>query len=217
MSSTSKTQLEQTYKKVKKQNTDLANEYLKELNKNYNQKISDYKKQIEAQKLAVPRNYTDDYDLNAINRLINERKLKERMANLGLTNSGANKTFEIGLDIAKQNADNFVTMQKNRELQKLDAAYDNYYNKLDSELQSKRTETMKWLNDKSASLLSNLASKYNSSSSSNSVSNRVLSVYNKLVDMNSPSQQEFYIELVHEGGIITDKEAAHLKKKLGLD
>ena len=208
------TNIDSLYKKAKNKNTEEANAYLAELNALYNKKIDQYKEQTEAKKKALPRDYTDDYDLNAINRLINERKLSERMAKLGLTNSGANATLKAGLDIAKANADNLVTLQKNKELQKLDADYQAYYNKLDDELQSERLNVMKQLNNKNASLLNSLLSK---NSSGNTGSGKLLSVYNKLIDLNSPSQQRFYIDMVLQGGIITAEEAQQLKKKLHLD
>ena len=110
-----KTEITESYKKAKNENTNAVNEYLKALNDSYNKQITAYKLQIEKAKKAAPRNYTDDYDLNAINRLINQRKLNERMASLGLTQSGVNQTLKSGIDIAKQNADNLVTMQKNKE------------------------------------------------------------------------------------------------------
>ena len=85
--------IENLYKKAKNKNTQEANKYLAELNALYNKKVSEYRANIEEKKKAVPQNYTDDYDLNAINRLINERKLTERIAKLGLNNSGANATL----------------------------------------------------------------------------------------------------------------------------
>lgn len=220
---TIKKELEKSYKKVASQNTKAVNEYLAALNDNYNKQITAYKQQIEAKKAAVPSSYKDDYDLNSINRLINERKLNERMAALGLTNSGANQTLKMGLDIAKNNADNIVTMQKNKELLALDNDYNAKFNSLEADLQNKRTAALKSLNDRNASLINSLTAKYNdaiksiNTSTTSGSSGKLLTVYNKLIDMNSPSQQRFYIDLVCDGGVITEDEAARLKKKLHLD
>ena len=208
--------IENLYKKAKNKNTQEANKYLAELNALYNKKVSEYRANIEEKKKAVPQNYTYDYDLNAINRLINERKLTERIAKLGLNNSGANATLKTGLDIAKNNADNLVTMRKNKELQALETDYNDYYNKLDNELQGERLKVMKELNNKNASLYNSLTNKYSNTSNEGTTSSKLLSVYNKLVDMHSPSQQKFYIDMVLEAGIITPEEANKLKKKLHL-
>lgn len=223
--STLKKEITDSYKKAKNENAKAVNEYLKSLNESYNKQLEAYTKQIAAQKAAVPRNYTDDYDLNAINRLINERKLNERMSSLGLTKSGANATLQAGLDVAKQNADNLVTVQKKKELSNLTQAYNNYYNELEADLNSKRDAAMKALNDKYASLLSTLTSKYNdavkSSSTANTVgsnsSTNLINVYNKLLSMSSPKQQIFYIDVLYDDGILTGSQVSRLKQRLGLN
>ena len=218
-----KTEIENSYKKVKNENTKAVNEYLKALNESYNKQLAAFQKQTAEKKAAVPRNYTDDYDLNAINKLINERKLKERMASLGLTNSGANQSLKAGLDIAKQNADNLVTIQKNKELSNLDSEYNKYFSSLEADLNSKRDAAHKSLNDKNASLLSTLTSKYNdavknaSRSSGNSSTSDLISVYNKLISMTSPKQQMFYIDILHDDGVLSTSQVKRLKQKLGLN
>ena len=224
--STLKTEIEKSYKKAKNENTKAVNEYLKALNDSYNKQLAAFQKQTAEKKAAVPRNYTDDYDLNAINKLINQRKLKEKMASLGLNNSGANQTLKAGIELAKQNADNMVTIQKNKELSDIDKAYNQYFSSLEADLNSKRDAAHKSLNDKNASLLANLTAKYNEAVKNNTQNNAgskggsnsdVISAYNKLVQMNSPKQQMFYIDMLLDDHIISESQANRLRERFGLD
>ena len=230
-----KTEMENSYKKAKEQNTKATNEYLKALNESYNKQLAAFQKQINEKKAAVPRNYTDDYDLNAINKLINERKLKERMASLGLTNSGVNQTLNAGLEVAKQNADNLVTIQKNKELNDLDNKYSEFLSSLNADLSDKKAAAQKSLNDKNASLLSTLTAKYNkaveeankpktttqtttkTTTTKSSSNSNLISVYNKLISMNSPKQQMFYINMLNDDGILNSTQVKRLKQQLGLN
>ncbi len=219
-----KTEITESYKKAKNENTNAVNEYLKALNDSYNKQITAYKLQIEKAKKAAPRNYTDDYDLNAINRLINQRKLNERMASLGLTQSGVNQTLKSGIDIAKQNADNLVTMQKNKEISDLNDQYNKYFSSLEADLNSKRDAAQKSLNDKNASLLSTLTAKYNeavkslsSGGGKGTTNSDLISVYNKLTSMDSPKQQYYYIQLLQDDGILSNSQVNRLKQRLGLN
>ncbi len=47
--------------------------------------------------------YNDLYDKNAVQRLINEREVAEGMANLGLTNSGLNRTQQTAVQLSYAN------------------------------------------------------------------------------------------------------------------
>lgn len=69
------------------------------------------KVQTEIDKL--PTAYQSAYDVNAIQQKINEREVAERMANLGLTNSGLNRTQQTAINIQRSNADAAITQQKN--------------------------------------------------------------------------------------------------------
>lgn len=58
-----------------------------------------YDAQLEKQKSA----YDNSYRENAIQKLINERKVAENMANLGLTNSGLNRTQQTAVQLSYAN------------------------------------------------------------------------------------------------------------------
>lgn len=237
-----KTEIEDSYKKAKSQNEKSVADYLKGLKESYNKQLNTYKKQTEQQKAAVPRNYTDDYDLNAINKLINQRKLKEKMANLGLTQSGVNQTLKVGLDIAKQNADKTVTMQKNKELSDIDNAFKKYSDSLEDNFSSKKDAAQKSLKDKNASLLSNLTAKYNNAvkaeldkkekeekekqkakenskkaNNKTATTSQLITIYNKLINMNSPRQQMFYMDALKDDGVLSSTQYKRLKQNLGLN
>lgn len=246
-----KTEIEDSYKKAKSQNEKSVADYLKGLKESYNKQLNTYKKQTEQQKAAVPRNYTDDYDLNAINKLINQRKLKEKMANLGLTQSGVNQTLKVGLDIAKQNADKTVTMQKNKELSDIDNAFKKYSDSLEADYNSKKDSAQKSLKDKNASLLSNLTAKYNAAvkaeldkkekeekekqkakeekekqkakenskkaNNKTATTSQLITIYNKLINMNSPRQQMFYMDALKDDGVLSSTQYKRLKQNLGLN
>lgn len=237
-----KTEIEDSYKKAKSQNEKSVADYLKGLKESYNKQLNTYKKQTEQQKAAVPRNYTDDYDLNAINKLINQRKLKEKMANLGLTESGVNQTLKVGLDIAKQNADKTVTMQKNKELSDIDNAFKKYSDSLEDNFNSKKDAAQKSLKDKNASLLSNLTAKYNNAvkaeldkkekeekekqkakenskkaNNKTATTSQLITIYNKLINMNSPRQQMFYMDALKDDGVLSSTQYKRLKQNLGLN
>ena len=207
------------YQKAKKENTAAVDAYLKELKNSYQKQLAAYSKEIAAKKAAAKTNYTDDYDLNAINHLINQRKLMERMDGLGLTKSGANQSLKMGLDVARQNADSMVSMQHAKELNSLDTALNNYKNSLDEKLSTQTAAAKKALNDKNASLYNSLTIKSTNSSggSTGSKNNTLISAYNKLLGITSPRQQVFYIDLLCDDGIITPQQAKNLKNKLGLD
>lgn len=207
------------YQKAKKENTAAVDAYLKELKNSYQKQLAAYSKEIAAKKAAAKTNYTDDYDLNAINHLINQRKLMDRMDALGLNKSGANQALKMGLDVARQNADNMVTMQHAKELNSLDAALNSYKNSLDEKLATQTAAAKKSLTDKNTSLYNSLVTKSMSSSggSNGSKNSTIISVYNKLLGITSPRQQVFYIDLLRDDGIITSAQAKNLKNKLGLD
>lgn len=60
----------------------------------------------------LPTAYQSAYDTNAIQQKINERQAAERMANLGLTDSGLNRSQQTAFAIQRSNADAAITQQK---------------------------------------------------------------------------------------------------------
>ena len=59
-----------------------------------------YNRQID----ETSKSYEDLYDENAVNRLVNEREVAENMANLGLTDSGLNRTQQTAVQLSYANS-----------------------------------------------------------------------------------------------------------------
>ncbi len=69
-----------------------------------------YNNEIESANVA----YTNEYERNAVQKLINEKKIAERNANLGITDSGINRTQQtaVQLGYARQKGDIDLARQK---------------------------------------------------------------------------------------------------------
>ena len=76
--------------------------------------------QVNKQKEALPQQYQSYFDSNAVQHLLNQRQLEERMANLGLTDSGLNRTQMTALTIQKQNTDAAYNQKKQQAINTLD-------------------------------------------------------------------------------------------------
>lgn len=89
--------LNETAEKQKQENTDL-----------YNTAVA-----------KTEESYDDDYELNSVQRLVNERQLKENMANLGLTNSGLYNANILANEKAYETANRQIDEAKQKELNSL--------------------------------------------------------------------------------------------------
>lgn len=65
--------------------------------------------------------YVDDYQKNAVQKLINERQVSESMANLGLTDSGLNRTQQTAVQLSYANQKGKIDLQKQKALDELSA------------------------------------------------------------------------------------------------
>ncbi len=71
-----------------------------------------YNKQSDDTEVA----YEDDYRENAVQKLINEREVAENMANLGLTDSGLNRTQQTAIQLSYANNKAKLDRQKQAQL-----------------------------------------------------------------------------------------------------
>lgn len=85
-----------------------------------NQALENTIKPIEQQKAALPQQYQSYFDTNEIQHLVNKRQLEERMANLGLTDSGLNRTQETALAVQKSNTTAAYNQKKQAAIASLD-------------------------------------------------------------------------------------------------
>lgn len=81
------------------------------INKNYDSQVD---KQSKA--------YEDSYRENAIQKLINERQVAENMANLGLTNSGLNRTQQTAVQLSYANNKAGIDKQKQSDIADINLA-----------------------------------------------------------------------------------------------
>lgn len=80
------------------------------------------KQQYEQQIASVPEQYKNLYSANAVQQAVNRRMLEERMANMGLTDSGLNRTQQTAVALQRGNADNAVRLQEQSAKDALNAA-----------------------------------------------------------------------------------------------
>lgn len=74
----------------------------------------------ELQKL--PQDYQFAYGKNEVQQRINERQLADRMSQMGLTDSGLNRTQQTAINLQRSNADAAVTQQKTAQQNALQQA-----------------------------------------------------------------------------------------------
>lgn len=85
-----------------------------------NQATNDAISGIKTQKAALPQQYQGAFDTNEIQYLLNQKQLEERMANMGLTDSGLNRTQETALVVQKMNTDAAYNQKKQAAISILD-------------------------------------------------------------------------------------------------
>ena len=100
------------YDPYKQKELDSANQVYTEqekvLNDSYNSQIADVKK-----------SYVDVERENAIQKLINEREIEENMSNMGLSNSGLNRTQQTAVQLSYANNQNKINLQRQAEVDSL--------------------------------------------------------------------------------------------------
>ena len=76
---------------------------------------NDYNAQIS----ETEKDYNDLYDQNNVQRIINERRIAENMANLGLTDSGLNRTQQTAAQLSYANNQNRLSIAKQKAVEDL--------------------------------------------------------------------------------------------------
>lgn len=94
-----------------KTNNQLADNQKKQTQNIYNQKITE-----------TGESYKDLYRENEVDRLINERRIAENMANLGLTDSGLNRTQQTAVQLSYANQKGEIGRSKQKALDSLTSA-----------------------------------------------------------------------------------------------
>ena len=73
----------------------------------------------EVQKAETEKEYNDLYNQNNVQRIINERRIAENMANLGLTDSGLNRTQQTAAQLSYANNQNRLSIAKQKAVDAL--------------------------------------------------------------------------------------------------
>lgn len=114
--------IEEITKEQKKLLEPQMNEDIKTSDNNYegqkNITTDTYNKQID----DTAKSYNDLYDINAVQKLINEREVAENMADLGLTDSGLNRTQQTATQLSYANNRNKIDLQRQKSVDTLTSA-----------------------------------------------------------------------------------------------
>jgi hypothetical protein len=100
-------------KKKQDANTAASNQYVADINAIVDTNISNSVNKVQGEIDKLPTQYQSGFDANAIQQKINERQVAERMANMGMTNSGLNRTQQTAINIQRSNADAAIRTQIN--------------------------------------------------------------------------------------------------------
>lgn len=76
--------------------------------------------------------YRRQYDANAIQEVLDRNTLDERMANMGLSNSGLNATQQTAIALARGNRDASTTANRNQFIADTELALQDVYNQADA-------------------------------------------------------------------------------------
>lgn len=88
-----------------------------------------YNRQID----ETSKSYEDLYDENAVQRLVNEREIAENMANLGITDSGLNRTQQTAVQLSYANSKNKIDVTRQKAIDTLTAALADAISKIDTD------------------------------------------------------------------------------------
>lgn len=100
-------------KKRQDANTAASNQYVADINAIVDKSTDNAVSKVQGEIDKLPASYQSSFDANAIQQKINERQTAERMANLGMTDSGLNRTQQTAINIQRSNADAAIRTQIN--------------------------------------------------------------------------------------------------------
>ena len=109
-----------------------ADKYIADVKAAYDPAIASAKTTADTQTQGLNQQFQKQYDTQAIQELVNKRKLAESMANQGLTDSGLNRTQETALAVTRTNNEGALTQQKNTQARQISQSLDNYLNGVNS-------------------------------------------------------------------------------------
>lgn len=145
-----------------------ANSWINELNSAIDAASKPVIEGMENSKGDVSNQYKSVYDANAVQELVNRRQVQETMANMGLTDSGLNRTQQTAIALQRGNADASARMQEQAALDKITQSINEYLAQIASQKQQNSANILGQTNSSIRSLeqslyqnaLNNAASQY---------------------------------------------------------
>ena len=114
-----------------------------------------YQTQVE----QLPAAYQELYDANAVQELVGRRQVQEAMANLGLTDSGLNRTQQTALSVQRGNADAAARLEQQQKTQALQDQIAQLIASGEAQKQQQtasiRNNTANWYNDAANTVYNN--------------------------------------------------------------
>ena len=120
-------------------------------------------KPYETRMEQLPEEYRKQYDYNAVEELVRQKQVAETMANLGLTDSGLNRTQQTAIAVSRGNADAAARLSQQEKTQELQDKMDQL--KATGEIQKQQTaaevkaNSQTWLNNLQSAAYENAASR----------------------------------------------------------
>lgn len=152
-------------KKQQTQNTTTSNAYVADLNAIVDKNISNSVNKVQGEIDKLPTQYQSGFDANAIQQKINERQVAERMANMGMTNSGLNRTQQTAINIQRSNADAALRTQINSATNSLKQQIADLYASGESQKAENSAKARYELEQKNQAVYENMMNNLYSSSS----------------------------------------------------
>lgn len=116
-----KTQQERREEYLKDHNAEKQSQ-INTSNQIYNSQKQQVQDTYNTQIADAEESYEDLYRENEVQRLVNQRQLNESMANLGLTNSGLNRTQQTAVQLSYANQKGEISREKQKALDTLSSA-----------------------------------------------------------------------------------------------
>ena len=182
-------------KKQQDQNTATSNAYVADLNAIVDKNISNSVNKVQGEIDKLPTQYQSGFDANAIQQKINERQVAERMANMGMTNSGLNRTQQTAINIQRSNADAALRTQINSATNSLKQQIADLYASGESQKAENSAKARYDLEQKNQAVYENMMNNLYSSSSA----------YEKAMIEAAQEKQKQYTKWALENGYGYDK------------
>lgn len=122
--------------------------------------------------------YTNQYEKNAVQKLINEKQVAEKMANLGFTDSGLNRTQQTAVQLGYANQKGKIDLARQSALDELTLNLTSALTQIETNRSVDLLETDQKYNDKAYS-----AAQTNYNNDLTAINNQITSGYEQLSDI----------------------------------